>query len=410
MVKIKPLRVTLYNQRLIGNLSKVICPPYDVITSKQIEEYYKLHPFNMIKLILSRPRIEMLGDKKVEINRYTNARNIFFDWLKKDILIRDKFKCFYLYEQSFLFKKQERRRIGFFGLLRLSDEKIFSHEHTKEKPKEDRLLLLKSTEANLCPIFVIFRDEEKILNYIYKLSSKRTPFIEIKDRDRIHHRLWRITKSSLIDKLKRVLEKKEVYIADGHHRYETACTYRDLRKEGIENFTGREDFNYILTYFTDSESEGLVILAVHRAIKRRAEISKILKIYFEIEEKKDKLELFRSMERLSKRSCVFGMYKDKRFFSLHLKKSVLSDRITDVELLNFIFKESNLETKDIIYSEDANRIIEAIDKNEAKLGFFLNPLRVSCILEIASEKKRLPSKSSYFYPKVPSGLLINKFK
>lgn len=409
MVKIKPLRAVFYNQRLIGDLSKTICPPYDVIPPKQVEGYYELHPFNMINLILSKPGVEMVKNKKVKVNRYTKARNIFFDWVKRDILVKDKFKCFYLYEQSFLFKKQLRRRVGFFGLLHLSDEKIFRHEYTREEPKQDRLLLLKSTEANLCPIFVIFRDKEEILNYMYKLVSKSPPFIDIEDKDRIHHRLWRIAKNNLIDTLKRSLEDKEVYIADGHHRYETACTYRDLRRR-IENFIGKEDFNYILTYFTDSESEGLIILAVHRAIKRRAKILKVLKVYFKIEEEKDIFELLRSMERLSKRSCVFGMYKDKRFFSLYLKKSVLSDRITDVEVLNFILKESNLETKDIIYSEDTNRIIEAVDKGEAKIGFFLNPLRVSCILEIASKKERLPLKSSYFYPKIPSGLLINKFK
>jgi len=407
MVKIKPFRAIFYNQKLITDLSKVICPPYDVITPEDRKKYYILHPFNMINLILSK--------NKGKIDKYTHAKKIFFDWLNRRILEEDKNECFYLYEQNYLFREQKKRRLGFLGLLYLGDNKeIFGHEHTREEPKEDRFLLLKSVRANLCPIFLLFSNKKKILNSIYKLSSKKTPFIDIQDLDKVNHRLWRVDQDNLIKKLKAFFKRQPLFIADGHHRYEVSCVYRDLKRKEAKNFTGEEDFNYILAYFTDVESKGLNVLPVHRAIKKNDKILKILKIYFEIEEKKSMSELFRTMKKLSK-NHIFGMYKDKNFFSLCLKKDVLLDKIidkstTDVQILNSLLKESNIGKKDLIYSQDDKRIIEAVDRGEAKIGFFLNPLKIEQILEISLKRERLPLKSSYFYPKLPSGLVINKFK
>jgi uncharacterized protein (DUF1015 family) len=393
---------------MVSDLSKVICPPYDVITPKEEKEYYRLHPFNMINLILSRPDSSMQQESKEKgrIDRYTHAKNTFSDWLNRGILKEDDRECFYLYEQNYSLGNQKKKRVGFFGLLYLGDKGIFSHEHTREEPKEDRFLLLSKTRANLCPIFVIFRDKDQILNRIYKCSSKKSPFISIHDREEVH-RLWRIDQDNLIDKLKESLKDENVYIADGHHRYEVACRYRDLRRKisRMKNFKRRADFNYIMTYFTDSQSKGLTILPIHRAVK----IDKLkLESYFEIKET-DRGSLFSSMKRLSTKEHIIGMYKDKKFFSLYLKKKDLLDKI-DVQVLDSLFKESNLKDEDIIYSQQVNRIIEAVDRKEAKIGFFLNPLKIEQIMEISLKREKLPSKSSYFYPKLPSGLLIYKFK
>jgi len=402
MVKIKPFKAIFYNQKLINDLSKVICPPYDIITPKERDRYYKTHPFNMINLILSK--------RKGKVDKYTNAKNILSDWLNRGILEKDEKECFYLYEQKYLWQGQKKKRVGFFCLLNLSGKEIFTHEQTRKAPILDRFQLLKSVQANLCPIFALFRDKKKILKQIYKnFHSKESPFIKILDRQGGSHRLWKIEDKNIKKRLIEALKDQKVFIADGHHRFQTALAYRDLKRKELKSFKGREGFNYILTYLTDSESDSLIVLPIHRAVKRSNKILRLLKIYFKIKAEKDKFTLFNSMKKLSSKSHILGMYKDRKFFSLHLKKKQLLDKI-DVQILDSLFKESNLKDEDIIYSQQAERIIEVVERKEAEIGFFLKPLKIKQILEISLKKERLPLKSSYFYPKLPSGLLINKFK
>jgi uncharacterized protein (DUF1015 family) len=224
------------------------------------------------------------------------------------------------------------------------------------------------------------------------------------------------------------MQKENIFIADGHHRYEVACAYREQMKKKSDSFTGEESFNYILAYFTSVDSRGLTILPIHRLVKLDLKFNlenfRIkLKDYFEVEEVKDKARFFFLMEKAGNTEHVLGMYKDKRYWLLRLKNVKLLDKMIsdkpkeykalDVSILNYIVLNKilglQLEDKErITFSAQAEELIEKADNDNSYIAFFLNPVKVQQIMSIALGGEKMPAKSTYFYPKVLSGLVINK--
>lgn len=425
MAKIKPFRAVIYNQEKIKDLSDVVCPPYDVISPKDQQHYHEKNPHNLIRILLGN---DVTGEDK-----YQRAADYFEDWLKNKILIRDEKPCIYFYSQDYTIKGEKRTRLGFISLLRLGekDSAVYGHENTQPAPKEDRLKVLKQVKANLSPIFAIFLDKNRIIQRSFQRYIKtKEPFIHAIDKEKTVHKIWRIDSPDTLTEIQSSMAGENIFIADGHHRYEVACVFKDEMKKKLgDTYSGEEDFNYILTYFTNTDPRGLMILPVHRLVKLDKDLDlesfKIkLKDYFELEEVKDKTRFFFLIEK-GGTEHVLGMYKDKRYWLLRLKNikildKVMSDkpeeyRSLDVSILNSlvlkkILTENPEDNENIAYSPCAQDFIERVDSNPSYAAFFLTAVKIRQLIALALKGERMPSKSTYFYPKVLSGLLINKFQ
>ena len=425
MAKIKPFKAVTYNREKIKGYSKVVCPPYDVISPQRQEYYHSLDPYNFIHILLG---TDVPGEDK-----YLRAANYFRDWLKSEVLIQEKEPAIYFYSQQYKVKGEKRTRLGFIALLGLGDEKspVFAHENTHLAPKEDRHKLLRQVKANLSPIFVVFLDKKRIIQRTFQQYIRdKEPFIDVIDDENTSHKLWKIDDPALMEAIKSRMEGENIFIADGHHRYEVACAYREEMKQKLGPIDGEEDFNYILTYFTNTDPRGLTILPVHRLIKLESGFNfdsfKLkLKEYFDIEEIKDKAKFFFLMEKGGRSEHLLGMYKDKKYWFLRLKNIKILDKMIsdkpkeyrslDVCILNYIILNKilglGLEDKEsLTYSPDANDLIERVDKDPLYIALFLNPVKIEQIVSVAVNSNKMPPKSTYFYPKVLSGLLINKFE
>lgn len=421
MTQLKPFAATIYNQSKLKDFDRVFCPPYDVISAAEQEYYYQSHPYNFIRLILN----QQLPDDNAAQNRYLRAQDTLTDWLKQEILIKDAQPAIYFYLQEYHILGEKKKRWGFIACLRLEDEgrkNIYPHEKTHLVHREDRLELLKNVKANLSPIFILFSDKEKnIVNISSRLLSEARPFINIVDKDNASHKLWRVTDERIIGKIISDTQDKSLFIADGHHRFEVAQEYRRLMVEEKGYTTGKEDFNYIMSYFTDLDSRDLLILSTHRIVKKFPKEPVLLEENFRMQKVKTREELGVLLAKAGLNEHAFGLYQKDKIFLLRLKSGSLIDKIIrdgsaefrrlDVNILKyFIFNPLNIISEDLIFTNDAKLAMDKVDNGEAEAAFLLNPVRVAQLREIALAGERMPQKTTYFYPKVLSGLVVNRFE
>ena len=417
MAEVKPFRAILYNKKKFRDFSKLVCPPYDIISESQQKRYYKLSRYNMIRIILGKG---YPSDTK-ERNRYTRSAGYLNEWLNKKILLKDNAEGIYFYEQQYVYQGRKVGRRGFIALLKLQPEIIHPHEYTHLKPKEDRFQLLKEVKANLSPIFVLFSDSGKYIAKISSICDRKKPIFSIRDNSGIKNRLWRIDDEGSLEKLSCYMQGKDIFIADGHHRFEVACAYRDMLKYNSADFREGAPYNYIMAYFTDMDSRDLTIMPTHRLIKdmdASCGVSLLEKLggYFQVENTPGIKELLKTMARSCGSHGVFGLYFKNNFYLLRLKNPRPKDELEslDVSLFNrHILKDIlglSVEDKNIIYSADSAEAVKLVDAQRAKAAFFLNPTRISQLKAAVLKKQRMPPKSTYFYPKLLSGLLIHKFE
>jgi len=372
------------------------------MSKDEIQHFKKVYPYNFSNVLV-------VDDK----NDYKRLGELFRSWIDKKILTEDKKPCFYLHEQRFEFENKLYRRLGFLGLLRIDKPGIvFPHEHTFGAPKKDRYSILKELKANLSPIFIIVPGRLNILDLLYQAYRDKSPFMRFKDFSNIENRVWRIENKSFIRKIYLGFFLKDLFIADGHHRFEVAYKYFKKMKNKFK------DLNYILTYFTDSKS-GILILPTHRVIKIKTDtkdVFKKLSKYFDIERltKKGFKNSFHNSDKLA-----FGLYVKRNYYLLHLKNDAILDKILkrdkekiyrdlDVYILHkFIFPSLKKE-RDIIYTHSLEEATKLAGRD--KLAFILKPASLNNVFRIAKCGYRLPHKSTYFYPKLPSGVVIRRFE
>ena len=423
MTEIRPFRAVVYNQDKIKDLAGVVCPPYDVISVAEQERYHELSPYNFIHILFGR---DIPADDK-----YERASRYFKDWLAERILIQQDRPGIYFYAQDYKIRGEKKTRWGFIALLGLEEDNvsIFAHENTRAMPCEDRLKLLKAVKANLSPIFVVFSDKQKIIQRVSaRCLAQGKPFIDITDNINGRHRIWRVDSSDILNDIENKMSRENIFIADGHHRYEVACAYRQEMKKVKGALAADGPFNYILAYFTNTDPKGLTILPIHRLVKlpNSLNIGGVLSLardYFDVEEIKDQTKFFFLLEKAGKSEHVLGLYKDKRYWLLRLKNIRILDKIIpdkpkeyralDTAILNYlvledILKLKNEDKENIIYSQDARELIEAVDQDRSCVAFFLNPAAMQQIMDVALTGNKMPPKSTFFYPKVLSGLVINK--
>lgn len=436
MAKIYPFRGTTYNKKKVKKLSQVVSPPYDVISPAMQEELYEQSDFNMVRLVLGK---EFPGDNEYN-NKYVRSAASFDGWLRHDILERDAKPSIYLYEQIFKFERKTYSRIGMIAVLRLEEVgkgKVFPHEHTLAKPKFDRIELLRATSANFDCIYTLFPDEKGRFFKIAKKLMRKKPDLESKGKDGLVDRLWKINQKNIIAKLQKEFKDKAVFIADGHHRYEAAMRYRNEMKVRNTRFTEEESYNHVMMYFTPIENPGLLVLPIHRMIKAMPpiDLSHVLVelgVYFDIVEmpfsKKTESDVRKKlMTQLSKhcpKHCFALYFKElpDKYFLLSLKdEAVMQDLIEeekplawkklDVTILHALIFQDVLNIsgeENINYTRDENEALDKVKSGEYVMAALLNPTSLAEIISIASKYEKMPQKSTYFFPKLTTGMVMNK--
>jgi len=424
MAQINPFNAFFYNQGKLGGCAALLCPPYDVISSEEQDYYSSLSPYNLIHILL---RKDTPGE-----NKYSRAGVIFRKWVKDKVLARSEKPAVYFYSQQYIIRGEKKVRLGFIALLRLEDKcsSVFGHENTHSHAKTDRLKILRKTNANLSPIFVVFKDRKRIIQRVFEqYILGRPPFIEVTDKEKTRHSLWSIDDPGILGLIQSGMAKEDVFIADGHHRYEVSCAYRDeMRKKLGERFSDDSSFNYTLSYFTSTDQRGLSILPIHRLLKLNKDVEaddllKSLKKYFDVEKVKDKGRFFFLLEKSGFSEHVLGMYKNKNYWLLRLKNIKILDkamsdkpkeyRSLDAAILNqLVFKDIlKFDLKDktnLKYSPHPEEFITEAQKDPLAIAFFLKPVKIEDIMAVALKGEKMPPKSTYFYPKVLSGLVIHK--
>lgn len=454
MVTIVPFRGILYNRKKIKPLNSVVAPPYDVISGAGQDEYYLKNNYNIVRLIYGK---DLPWDDNSTNNRYIRSDRYFKDWLKREVLIRDSNPCIYIYRQEYSIPSHigyihredgDRKRIrnGFIALLRLEEfgkGDIFPHEETLSKPKEDRLQVLRRCRANFSQVFGVYSDPQMNIDDLMEREMKREPLVNITGDEGDRHYLWAVTDIEMQNKIISGIRDKKILIADGHHRYETAIAYRDEIRSKSPDFTGKEPYNYIMTYLTNSDTEGLTILPTHRLIKNlpsfnKEEVEKKIGEHFSIEsfsfdkdkgdEQDKRIDMFRKMEERGKKGRIFGMYfGDNRYLLLSLRDEGILDEIVDrsrceewrlldvtilhallIERILNISGDSIADQRNITYLTDEEEVIRSMQEGGYQVAFFLNPTRIEEVKGIAMKGERMPQKSTFFYPKLLTGLVINK--
>lgn len=416
MIEVKPFRAVLYNSKKFKSFSNLVCPPYDIISKNEQGVYYSLSPYNIIRLILGK---EYKGDTKSD-NKYTRSAKYLKEWIDKEVLSRDSHESIYFHQQKYKINNKAYTRNGFIALLRLKEEAVHPHEHTHLKPKEDRMCLLKHVWANLSPIFILFPDSGKYISKIGKSVSLDKPILNVTDKYGVKNKLWRFRDEKMVVKVSSYMQNKDMFIADGHHRFEVACLFRDMLKNTLADFSQNAPYNYIMAYFTDMNSKDLTIMATHRLISdignlREDEIVEKLSKEFSVNKLRTKFELLRSLNRTRNIGGGFGMCFKNSYYFLHFKKPLDSDILSRLDvnifnkyILNQTFKKT-AEDKILSYSSDTNEAIDLAAKGKVKVAFLLNPTKISQLKEVVLRGKKMPPKSTYFYPKLLSGMLIHKF-
>lgn len=421
MAKIEAFQSIHYNPEVINDLSKVVCPPYDIITPLMQEDYYQRHPYNMIRLILGK---ELAGDRETE-NKYTRAAGYLQEWFRRGILVQDEKPAIYFYEQVFLVGGERKARFGFMALMQLDedggDKTVHPHEHTHTAPKEDRLKLMEAVEANLSPIFTVYSDQKGMIRDIFeKKIRSNAPFFSIVDEDGIENKVWQVQQEDIIEKIKAFLGERELFIADGHHRHEVARMFRDKKRSQNPNLF-KQSYNYIMTYFTALEDQGLCVLPTHRLVKNvRFDIDALVTC-FHVKEMPSKEKLIHDMKEKADEPGVFGLYKDGKFYLLkltdkrecnrHIQDGPKEYKNLDVVILQKVIFDSflKIQLSQVQYEVNLDAGIKLVDEKAADALFIMNPTKIDQIRSIALSGEVMPQKSTYFYPKLLSGLLIHKF-
>ena len=417
MTEIKPFCGIVYNFQRFAIPHEIICPPYDVITPKQLKAYQQLNAYNMVHLTLPQ-------ENNQQQDKYQEASFRFNNWLTDEVLLQDKEPAIYLFKQEYVVNKKRFTRIGLFAALSLqSSSSIYGHEHTRVEPKEDRLKLLTNTQANLEPIFVLFGDSNRnIQNIVKKYMDSHKPMLRFQDQDKIFNCLWRLNQQEVLKEIQAKMANKELFIADGHHRYEVSLKYQEMVKARLsQGYQGAQDFNYIMSYLCPLNSSGLVIKPIHRLVKGLSGVSlDCFKHIFHIQ-KVSRWKMFSAIKSKHTKRRILGVYYNKQFYIFTLKSARYLNKIDkeyrclDICLLNnLILKEFlGLEPEDkqrVKFSSEADDLICESDGDKTSIAFFLRPVKISDIVSLARKGKKMPSKSTYFYPKVPSGLVMYKFR
>ncbi|MFQ3550275.1 MAG: DUF1015 domain-containing protein [Armatimonadota bacterium] len=420
MAQILPFKGIRYNTQIAGNIDKLVCPPYDIISDEDRIYYHNIHPYNYVRLILGEER--PTDDDKY--NRFIRSEEFINDWLEKGILAYDD-ECFYIYEQNFEIDNTQKCVRGITAAVKIheyDENVILPHENTLAKPKSQLAQLIRYAKANLDSVYGLYADPEAMLSGVINNVISSEPIVKAVDKDNVLHKLWMVCDEEQVSYIKDFFKDKQIAIADGHHRYETALAYRNEMREKNPN---SEDmpWDYVLMTLADVYQKDLTVYPTHRVLASLADdkVNNIEALVSDLYYLKDstKEDLVRDMA-LNK---AIGLYKPnmakilipKNDYSYMLEGCDALRKLEMAQLHKLILErvldigEDKLRDQThIIYTHTAQTAFDLVDSGERQMAFLLNNIDVKSVLEISASGEKMPQKATYFYPKLLSGLVCRR--
>ena len=425
MVRISAFSALRYNTKKVS-LKKVVCPPYDVINAKQRKGYLKESDYNVVRLVLP--------ENKNGGRDYKKAQEALYNWIEKGILKTDDVPAIYIYLQEYKVGKKNIKRYGLLSLLKLENKKkseVLPHEKIFSKPFLDRVNLMKAAKAHLSPLFIVFRDKNGAVSKLILNATKEKPKADIFFED-VRHKLWKVTEKNIIEKIVKRVNRSKTFIADGHHRFAASMATKDYFDSLGVKKAGIDGYDSTLVYFVSSYDKGLLILPTYRAVRELPKgfneeyILKKLEKYFKINHIAC-ANVDRFLQKAAKeKDCSFVIFYANKYIALTLKdkniikalgpkKSSYTWKSLDVSILHNLLlkklgiKENTLTFTNIYYYKGKDELINKIKAGKQKLGVLLNAPGMGDVEKIAEAGEKMPHKSTYFFPKPLTGLVIHKF-
>ena len=426
MAEIKAFKGLRYTEKA-GDIKDLCCPPYDIVGEEQRERLIEKNPYNLIRL-----ELPVMGGSE-NPQPYAAASQTRRTWIRDGILRRDEDECIYVYEMDFSVSNESHKVKGFVSSVRLepfSKGVILPHEETLSKAKTDRFNLMKATGCNFSQIYSLYADEDNSVFALIDSVSQGAADSVFTDEGGVTHRLWRISDSRVINAVCSKMADKKLYIADGHHRYETALNYQRYVQDNLDE-TGSSD--YVTMTLVNMENPGLTVFPTHRILRNLTHfdynsVCDKCREHFEVtpylNREKGENGLREAYENGEKAFVMFT--GDNNYTLLKLKGTEVPDgvmpgecmalRRLDVSVLHTLVlekifgidKENMAKQINLTYTRSSDEAISAVDKKQANCCFLLNPTRVSEIRDVAAAGGKMPQKSTYFYPKLTTGLVMNK--
>ena len=435
-MQVEAFKAFRFDAGVVGDVGNCIAPPYDVIDDTQREQLYEKSRHNLVRLIKGKTRASDNGQD----NQYTRAADYLARWIEEGALKQDSDEAIYAYVQDFEVAGMKYQRRSFIALAKLEDfgQVVKPHEQVLHKPMIDRLSLKQAASADLGLVFMLYEDQHKIADGIMAEAAEKQPLIDFVDEQDVRHRLFSINRKDDIEKIVKMMSDKSCIIADGHHRYTTGLTYSKQSSNPAAK--------YQMLAFANIYQDGLIVLATHRLvgnlenfqlkklIEELGEKFRITKFEFDTGQNKQQAEqdmLDRMHAEHEKDESAFGIYgADDAFYVAVLKDKCMMDSIVpdmspawktlDVSILHKLILEELLgidheklaEGENLQYVKDTPNaiadLIAQVDAGQKQVAFFMNPVKLQQLKMVTEAGERMPQKSTYFYPKVYTGLTINK--
>jgi uncharacterized protein (DUF1015 family) len=436
MAEIRPFRGVRYNPAKLKDLSAVVSPPNDIISPQQQDSLYQSSEYNFVRIEYNREQPE---DNNQD-NRYTRAAANIMNWMKEGILKQDEAAAFYLHAHSFFSQGRNYLRRDILTAVKLEewDSKVIRpHENIIPRAKSDRMSMLRACQANTSPVLAMYADPRKVIAGVISQQEKGLPIIDFRDPWGEGHKVWAVTQAEAIKKIENEIAQQPLYIADGHHRYDSALTYRHEMAGQTKTINSSSGYNYVMTSLIDFADPGLVILPTHRLVKGLSkaalmELKSGLAAFFEMQDiplqasgSWPKVDSFLSGLTPQMPEVNLGIYglAGDAVTILTLRDAKITGELMppfhgdlykklDVSLVDHIILEKLLgydkEKENILitYTHDRAEAISLVKGQEYQLAFLLNPVGPEIIKGIADVGDRMPRKSTYFYPKAPAGLVF----
>jgi uncharacterized protein (DUF1015 family) len=438
---VRPFRALHYDPAVVKDIGGCLSQPYDVISPEQQNAYYAQHPYNVIRLILNKVEEDDSGEN----NRYTRARDLLARWQEEGVLRATVRPSFWVYEQEFDLPGIGRKKVkGFIGAVRLrdySERRILPHEKVLKGPLEDRIRLTDETRTQFEYIWSLYQDRAYVIDNILDEQGRDTPIIDfVEESIGVRHRMWRLTDPAKCEIIRRTMGRLKIYIADGHHRYQTMLTIRERMRERFPDAGPDAPWESIMMFLVNSEHEGLTILPTHRmlhgiqveslfrlgaAILEHFHVKKY--VFRDGDETEVRRRWLRDLRDVGPGEHTIGAYivntngyylltlRDEEAYEELVQLDNSSEwKLLDVNILNTLILEQILGITEeqlslstsIAYTKDVEEALGRVRAGEMQVALILNPTALRDVITIAENDEKMPRKSTHFYPKPVSGLVF----
>ncbi len=430
--EVKPFIGYYYNRNRVKDVGLCFSPPYDVISDEELDKYYNRCKYNVTRLTLNK----ILPGDDDKNNRYTRSKVLFDEWVKDGVLVKTDKPAFWAYELSFELPDIGKRSIdGFVGIIKLheyEEGRVLPHEKVLRKPLEDRIKLILTTEMQFEFIWGLFDDASMTVDRMIEEHKKRTPFIDYYESENdVNHRLWLIDNAEETGVIENLFNSLKIYIADGHHRYQSMLEVRDKMRKKYPNAGPNAPWEYIVMFLVNIKDEGLTVLPTHRLLhnleeRKLSSLIEDLKEFFDVDVIAGRDEWTREVKNHSPGEHRFGLYLgDRKYYLLSLRdekgyenmlnvEASRTWKMLDVNVLNTVIlnrvlgltEEDMAAQRFVQYTKDIDDAIDAVDNRGMQAALVLNAPGVEDIVEIANAGEKMPRKATYFYPKPMSGFVF----